>query len=366
MSRSLFIGIGLLLVMAVLAFPAFSQDVEMAEEVLDYIREAPDDVGIACYPVNQPLNGVFANQNERFALASTIKIMILGVYAQGAASSKFDPNERVPLGDLDLYYLPRTDGGAHPAFLEEVKADADGTISLLEVVYGMIRFSSNAATDYLHARMSDADFEAFYALLGVEDTDIPISLLGMFLAQDNHETGISDMTMDRDELRATAADWQAKYVEDAAWRSEERNYRPNAMRRYRAFGMDLITAQTRFFEKYDNRGTPADFARVMAELLRGNVLSATAGSVMRAALSWPMQFEANRDRFFTIGLKGGSLPGILTGAYFAQPKTGMPMVLVMFYRHLPPETYQTWLRSYAQQELEFYALVNGCGVLSSG
>jgi len=102
----------------------------------------------------------------------------------------------------------------------------------------------------------------------------------------------------------------------------------------------------------------------MAELLRGNVLSATAGSVMRAALSWPMQFEANRERFFTIGLKGGSLPGILTGAYFAQPKTGVPMVLVVFYRDLPPEIYQTWLRSYAQQELEFYVLVNGCNVLS--
>ena len=365
MSRRLFTESLLLLSLMLLVSPVLSQDEERAADVLEYIAGAGDDVGIACYPVDQPLNGVFANQDERYPLASTIKIMILGVYAQGAASGRFDPSERVPLDDLDAYYLPRTDGGAHPNFLEEVQADADDTVSLLDVVYGMIRFSSNAATDYLHARMTDADFVELYALLGVENTDIPVSILGLFLAQDNHETGISDSSMSRDELRASAPDWEAKYVEDPTWRAAERQYRPNASRRYMAQGMQIIPTQRTFFQKYDNEGTPADFTRVMAALQRGDTLSATAGAVMRAALSWPMQFEENRERFFTIGLKGGSLPGTLTSAYFAQPKTGVPMVLAVFYRNLPPPVYMTWLRSYDQQQLEFYALLNGCGVLNA-
>ncbi|MEP7292823.1 MAG: serine hydrolase [Chloroflexota bacterium] len=348
-----------------MAHPVFSQDEERAAGVLEYIAEAGEDVGIACYRVDQPFNGVFTNGDERYPLASTIKVMILGVYAQGAASGRFDPTERVPLADLDLYYLPRTDGGAHPAFLADVEADEDETLSLLEVVYGMIRFSSNAAADYLHARMTDTDFEDFYALTGVINTEIPVSLLGLFLAQDNHETGISDMTMPREELRASAADWQDKYVNDAAWRAAERAYRPNASRRYLTQGIQLIPTQSAFFAKYDNRGTPEDFARVMAVVQSGEILSATAGAVMRATLSWPMQFEANRERFYTIGTKGGSLPGILTGVYFAQPKNREPLVLAVFYRNLPPDIYVTWLRSFEQQELEFYVLVNGCDALTS-
>lgn len=360
-------------VLSVFAQPILAQDqdltpdeyrAEKAAEVREYIAGAGDTVGIACYRADQPTLGVFANADQQFPLASTIKIMILGVYAQGAASGRFDPTERISLDDLDAYYLPGTDRGAHPTFLDSVQPDFNNTISLLDVVYGMIRYSSNAATDYLHARMTDADFEAFYDLMGVANTELPISILGLFLAQDNHETGISDATMDRDELRASAADWEAKYVNDAEWRARERLYHRGNTRRYLAEGLQIIPTQQAFFEKYDTRGTPNDFAHLMAALIRGDTLSATAGAVMRAVLSWPMQFETNRENFFTIGLKGGSFPGIITGAYFAQPKGGQPLVLAIFYHDLPQEQYTTWLQDFEHQELDFYVLINGCDSLS--
>lgn len=365
------------LLLLVLALPcvqvAFAQEdidlspdeyrAEKAQLVREYIASAGDTVGISCYRADQPALGVRLRDAEQYPLASTIKIMILGVYAQGAATGRFDPTERIPLDELDAYYLPGTDRGSHPTFLENVQPDSDDTITLLDVVYGMIRYSSNAASDFLLARMTDADFEAFYALMSVQNTELPVSFLGLFLAQDNHETGIADTSMERDELRASAADWAARYVEDEDWRSSERQYHRNNSRRYLAQGLQIIPTQQAFFEKYDTRGTPADFAHVMATLIRGETLSATAGAVMRAVLSWPMQFERNRENFYTVGLKGGSLPGILTGVYFAQPKGGQPLALVIFYHDLPQAQYSEWLRSYEQQELEFHVLLNGCGIL---
>lgn len=336
---------------------------EKAALVREYIAGAGDTVGIACYRADQPALGVLVNADEQYPLASTIKVMILGVYAQGAATGRFDPTERIALDDLDAYYLPSTDRGAHNTFLEAVQTAGNETISLLDVVYGMIRYSSNAASDYLLARMTAADFEAFYALMGVQNTEIPVSFLGLFLAQDNHESGIADTSMERDELRASTAEWEAKYVEDEAWRARERLYHRNNSRRYLAEGLQIIPTQQAFFEKYDTRGTPEDFALVMAALVRGDTLSATSGAVMRAVMSWPMQFELNRENFFTIGLKGGSLPGILTGVYFAQPKGGQPLALAIFYHDLPQEQYTDWLRNFEQQELEFYVLLNGCNAL---
>ena len=315
-------------------------------------------------PSNSRRTAYFSNADARYPLASTIKIMILGVYAQGAAAGRFDPTERVPLAALDAYYLPGTDAGAQPAFLEAVTPDADKTISLSEVVYGMIRFSSNAAADYLHARMTDDDFIELYRLLGIEDTDVPVSFLSLMLAQDNHETGISEATMPRDELRASAEQRADKYVNDLTWRAAERRYHRRNTMRYEAVGKSLIKTQAAFFEKYDNRGTPDDFAKVMATVQRGDTLLPTAVAVMHSVLQWPMQFENNRDHFLAVGMKGGSLPGILTGAYFAQPKGGRPLVLTVFYHDLAPDRYMEWLHSYQQQELEFYVLQHGCGWLN--
>ncbi len=344
---------------------ARAQTEEVVSDVEQYIAQAGDSVGIACYSVNNPLGGRFAHADDPYPLASTIKIMILGVYAQGVAAGIYDPDERVPLSTLDAYYLPGTDGGAHPEFLKSVTPDKDSTISLAEVVNGMIRFSSNAAADYLHARMTDADFEAFYRLLGIEHTDIPVSLLGLFLAQDNHETGISDAALSREEMRTSTVEWADKYVSDVKWRLAERVYHRQNTRRYLAVGKSIIDTQRIFFEKYDNFGTPNDFAKIMAILQRGDTLPATTSVIMHAALSWPMQFDDNRAIFFSLGTKGGSLPGIITAAYFAHPKHNDPIVLVVFYRDLPSDRYLNWLHSFDQQQFEWYLLQHGCASLNS-
>ena len=345
--------------------PVRAQDIDVVTEVAQYIAQAGDSVGIACYSVNNPLGGVFAHADALYPLASTIKIMILGVYAQGVAVGEYDPDERVPLSTLDAYYLPGTDGGAHPEFLKSVTPDKNSTISLSDVVNGMIRFSSNAAADYLHARMSDADFEAFYRLLGIEHTDIPVSLLGLFLAQDNHETGISDASLSRDEVRASTVEWADKYVTDVKWRLAERIYHRQNTRRYLAVGKSIIDTQRIFFEKYDDFGTPDDFAKVMAAIQRGDTLPATTSVIMHAVLSWPMQFDDNRAIFFSLGTKGGSLPGIITGTYFAHPKQNDPIVLVVFYRDLPSDRYINWLHNFDQQQFEWYLLQHGCTSLNS-
>ena len=342
-----------------------AQEDSVVSDIEQYIAQAGDSVGIACFALNNPLGGVYIHADDPYPLASTIKIMILGVYALGVASGEYNPDERVSLAALDRYYLPGTDGGAQPDFLKAVTPDENNTISLADVVFGMIRFSSNAAADYLHSRMSDADFEAFYRLVGIEHTDIPVSLLGLFLAQDNHETGISKATLSRDEVRASAVEWANKYVTDWTWRFVERAYHRQNTERYLAVGESIIDMQAIFFQKYDDVGTPNDFAKVMAILQRGDTLPATASVIMHAALSWPMQFDDNRAIFFSLGTKGGSLPGIITAAYFAQAKQSVPVALAVFYRNLPPDRYVDWLHNFTQQQYEWYLLEHGCASLTS-
>ncbi|MGN7400059.1 serine hydrolase [Cytobacillus praedii] len=96
-------------------------------------------------------NEKWAEVNEKIPqpLASTVKIMVAIEFAQQAADGRIDPKKMVSLQELDLYYVPRTDGGAHEAWLAQFKKDNIDYVPLSEIAKGMIAFSSNANTDYL-------------------------------------------------------------------------------------------------------------------------------------------------------------------------------------------------------------------------
>ncbi|GGA77196.1 serine hydrolase [Ornithinibacillus halotolerans] len=55
-------------------------------------------------------------------LASTVKAVIAIEYVNQVVEGKIDPEEWVSLEKLDKFYLANTDGGAHPAWLDEMKS----------------------------------------------------------------------------------------------------------------------------------------------------------------------------------------------------------------------------------------------------
>ncbi|HDR4572199.1 serine hydrolase [Bacillus cytotoxicus] len=95
---------------------------------------------------------VTVNENEKLPLASMAKIVIAVEFAKQVAEGKIDRAELIPLRDLEKYYVPNTDGGAHPKWIEDIKERSvikNETVSIEEVAKGMIQFSSNANTTYL-------------------------------------------------------------------------------------------------------------------------------------------------------------------------------------------------------------------------
>lgn len=76
-------------------------------------------------------------------LASVLKIILAIELAEQAAEGRIDMNEAVPLDSLRRFYIPGTDGGAHPSWLDALgpAVTADGTVSLMEAAKGMIHYS---------------------------------------------------------------------------------------------------------------------------------------------------------------------------------------------------------------------------------
>src|SRR5699024_6567817 len=125
------------------------------------LKEDPDYVvkHLEKYPENSSF--IFAKNGEalvshsaeaRRPLASTVKIIIAIEYAKQVAAEALNEEELVALEELDTFYLKDTDGGAHPAWLQEMKEEnriKNEQVPLYDVAKGMIKYSSNANTDYL-------------------------------------------------------------------------------------------------------------------------------------------------------------------------------------------------------------------------
>jgi D-alanyl-D-alanine carboxypeptidase len=322
------------------------------EEVLRHIAHHRGDAALVTYTAApdgtpDPADPVlFHNADEPMPLASTIKIVVLAAYAREVVAGRLDPDEGISLGDWDRFYLPGTDGGAHPRALADLNVPADehgfvlnpaASVPLDKVVRAMIRRSDNAATDLLMARLGRDTLRATIAEARLGGQETPLPFLGLFLSWTNHEEG--SLTPRRvqqlkglSNTRYTArVDRFTAAYQDEDWRQEERRRRIEGRYRFR-YPLEEQTAGMLF-----PAGTARDYARIMAGVVTGTFLSPEISAVMRPHLERDLLGSTD---FESIGFKGGSLAGVLTEAIWFVPRegdfAGKPRIVVLFQRWLHP------------------------------
>lgn len=354
--------------------PTQDEDILRAtNQVLDYIAQQPQNVAIYCTftgapELDLPASEYISNEDELFPLASAYKTVILAEMARQLDAGLIDLSTEVALDDVNAYWLVGTDGGAHQAWLDSLGDDAE-TVTLEEIAYGMIRFSSNAAPDYLlDVVLGYAGFADLFDLLGVENITLPDgTYLSLFLAQQNHETGTADMdALDAESLDAERARLQALFLEDPDWRQAELD---TIVERLTTSGQDMLTdftifeEQATFFIAYSPKGSAADISTVMAAAYTGDAFTEEAQAFMQRQLNWLYDVNpANEDVYTALGAKGGSLAGINAGVWYVEIQGGPMVQLAVLYQNLPLDLWFSWAITGSQQVLELrtFAYGEGC------
>ncbi len=339
------------------------------DEVLTYLQTYPDSFGLIAYTVNpdgSPVEEsiVAHNADKPFVLASTIKILLLGAYAREVAAGQLDPGQPISLAEWERFYLPNTDGGAHPAALDDLQIphtngfanDPTQTVTLDRVVNAMIRFSDNAATDLLLYRIGEESIAATIAGAGLTHREPPLPLSGVFLSWQNHEQATLTeahltelLGLPYEEFATQAWMLSDRLRADDEWYQAEREWRIAETRSV------PIRLQARAISLSPS-GSVQDYADVMGRVVTNTFLSPEVSAIMRPHLEWPMQFEGNQAEFTALGSKGGSLVGVLTGATYYIPKTGdfagQPRVVVLFMNDIPFSAWLTFSQTFAWQFFE--------------
>ncbi|MBN2005760.1 MAG: serine hydrolase [Anaerolineae bacterium] len=359
---------------AVIAAAVFlNQANQRKRELAEYIRANPDSAAVVAYTVDaqgNPVNDgseVFYNADTPLVLASTMKSVILAAYEDAVERNELDPNERIPIADLEKYYLPRTDGGAHTAGLAALKlaVDADGfaqdqtaTITLDDIAGIMIHNSGNAETDYLMARLGAERIAATVSAAGLEHHTPFHTLLGITLVMFNHEGALTDAAQRQALINEVAlGDFTTLekladlYLHDSGWRAAQIAYMKSEAFTAAAaeMGWDGQVASSLLLPK----GTAREYAHLMAQIAGGQLISPAVSARIQQKLESTPADDPMRLLFHRrYGAKDGVTGGVLTLVSYAIPKkgplAGQTRVVVVLANGMP---YETWVKLLQYQSI---------------
>ncbi len=339
----------------------WASQLKTPEDVLEYIITHPNDVSLVARDIGNS-EEIFYNADIPRPLASTIKILVLAEYARQVETGILSPSELVNLDDIDLYYLPRTDGDAHPSAITEFRQkqyiNSNNQVELRHIPRAMIRYSDNAATDYLILRLGRNNLENLVFGLNLKNQDVPAPFIGQILTWSNHT--FTDTPTER--LNKYQAS-QNTYIEEIyrwteTWcHSEE--FRNKQIKHTTSQQWLSLKEQQAMAQALNGKGTANGYAQIMERVYRGLLISPGADKIMRQYLEWTMEFPTNQNELDTFGAKNGSLASILTEAWYIKPITATnARVAALFIENIPAGAWFSLVQSYVHQAFLYKLLTD--------
>lgn len=288
------------------------------------------------------------NENKLMPLASTVKILIAIEFAQQSTHEMINENSYVKLEELEKYYIPNTDGGAHPAWLEYAKAHneiKDGSVKLVDVARGMIMFSSNANTDFL------------MDLLGFDNVKDNITLFKL-----KQHTAIYPLAGSMFLYQIPKKSSEDKLIK-ALSRYSDKTYSMNAYENHLELKEDSSFKATFRPEQFSiklqkiwsNRlpaSTTKEYVQIAQALNKREVLDEDVFFTIGEVLEYPMENKAFQAVFKHYGVKGGSTGFVLTHVLYFTMKNGTRMEMAIFFNDLLPaeeKKLEGWLDPFEAQ-----------------
>jgi hypothetical protein len=290
-------------------------DTTTPEGFLGWLAAHPDDVSLVVGdPDGDPVEH---RADEARPLASARKVVHLAAWAAAVQDGRLAADATVPVGEWERWYLPGTDGGAHPAALTRLGVATDGLravdpttpVPLSDVVSAMVQESDNAAPDLLRALLGPDALAATAADLGWDDAPTA-SFLGDFLQV----------------LEPGQADPEAaaqRYADD-----------PAEAARVQGLPLPDVGAQSTWAA--GSVPGAADGLAALHAAIGGGELPAA-----RAQLEW----QGPPPGYAGLGFKGGSLPGVLAEAIGLRTEDGEVIVGVLLVQGMDPDDWAGALSS---------------------
>lgn len=296
------------------------------KKIRDFIAAHPEQVALLWIRNGDTLAAWQTEQKK--PLASVMKIMVAIGYAQQAAEGQLDPDERISLEALENFYVPKTDGGAHAAWLKSLEGKMyEGKVPLREVVKGMMQFSSNANTEWLMAKIGLDYLNATPGQLGIMHDSMYYLVSSLFIAQATFpaltrqalEDSLKNLPPDR--YKALTREIHQQLLSDPSYR----------------FGLtELGLGIQKIWSDRLPGSTAAAYTKVVHALNDRSFFAPEVYPFLTEVMETVMEKPENQQWLQHSGMKGGSTAFVLNKALYATDKNGNKTILVYLIDGLNP------------------------------
>lgn len=273
------------------------------------------------------------NETKLMPLASSVKILIAAEFANQVAHEMINENSFVQLSELDKYYIPNTDGDAHPKWLEYEKQNnhiKGDSIRLVDVARGMMIFSSNANAEYLMDLLGFDNVKDNISLFKLKQHTAIYPFVGsLFLYQvpkkSSEDKVLKSISKFSDKQYSMESyDLHMQLKEDSSFKA---TFKPQ----------DLTLRMQRLWSDRLPSSTTKEYVQIVQAINNREILDEEAFFTIGEILEYKMENKAFRSVFKHYGSKGGNTPFVLTHVVYLTMKDGTKMEMAIFFNGLAPE-----------------------------
>lgn len=300
----------------------------VADSLLNFIQQ--NKTRSALYLVQNDTVMAQVNKDKLMPLASTVKIMVALEFAKQASKQVFDENSLVTLKDLDKFYLPNTDGGAHPAWIQYEKSKGhvkDDSVALINVARGMIMFSSNANTEYLMGLLGMDNVKNNLQLLGVRQHTAIYPLVSSLFMYQNPRKKTEESILKS--IRKLSDQEYSRYIYDM---HKALKYDTVLKSKFRP--QDLTQKMQKLWSDRLPASTVKEYAHICNVINNRRYFDENTYAILSVILESIMENPANKQWLKHSGMKGGSTQWVLTKALYATTQRGERIEMAYFFNDL--------------------------------
>ncbi len=321
-----------LLIFSITTFSGFSQTIENQKKTneqafLEFIQSNPDKASLQI--IRNDTVAVSYHAERKMPLASTVKIIIAIEYAKQVAAKLQNENELIKETELNKYYIPNTDGGAHPAwknFLSKKNIDISNGFPLKEIVKGMIIFSSNANAEFLMDKLGLNNINKTYETLIQQHDPIYPIVSALFVANQIKLSGDSLLN----KLRSLDNNIYIKYCNQI-----HQQLKSDTTGNFKKSLPFLSFEIQKIWSDRLPGSNAKEYAALMQKIVNRKYFTDKVQIVLDEILQWPMELNpANKTVYKQLGMKGGSTAFVLTLAGFAEDLHNNKTTLCVMFNNL--------------------------------
>jgi D-alanyl-D-alanine carboxypeptidase len=302
-----------------------------ADSLLNFIKANSSRASIYLTENDSVLARV--NENKMMPLASTVKILVAIEFAKQASKNIIAENDMVALNELESYYLPNTDGNAHPNWIsyEKSKGHIIGdSVQLLDVARGMIMFSSNANTEFLMELLGLDNVKNNVAQLGLKQHSVLYPMVASLFMYQNPKKN-----KEKDILKAIARLTEEEYCRYIYDMHKALAYDTLLKSRFRP--QDLSMKMQKAWSDRLPASTTKEYVRLCSILNNRTFFDEDTYTILHNVLESIMENPANKQWLKHAGMKGGSTAWVLTKALYATTQKGKRIEMAYFFNNLTPK-----------------------------